>query len=109
MMNLQNVFPIPIQTLCLLFIKYVKKFVSYHEMDRFQSERIELLKIQLYGIVGQLEIEKNILITDNELKIFENNLSKCNSEVEASGILLGAIRRYKIKLQNTGELLRFQE
>lgn len=67
-------------------------------MDKFQSERLESLKIQFYKIIGALELEKKIIISNFELKIFENNMNKCGTELEASSCVLGAIRRYKLLL-----------
>lgn len=68
-------------------------------MEKFTSQRIEILKVEFYNVIGQLEIAENIVITDNELEIFENKLLECKSESEAAGSILGAIRRYKLMLK----------
>lgn len=71
-------------------------------MEKFKSELIEKLKLQFYKILGRLEIERNIVIPDSHLKIFEKELTECENEVEASGFILGSIRRYKIQLEERG-------
>lgn len=72
-------------------------------MDKFQSERIENLKVQFYTVVGRLEVEKNIIISYDNLQIFEKNIFKCKSESEAAGCVLGAIRRYTAMLDHLPE------
>lgn len=79
-------------------------------MEKFNSERIETLKCQFYNIMGQLEVQKNIVISDKELQIFEKNLVECESEVEAAGFILGGIRRYTIKLkEDTGGQIKMSD
>ncbi len=74
-------------------------------MDKFRSERIEDLKCEFYKVMGQLEIQKNIVISDYELLVFEKKLSECKSEVEAASFILGGIKRYSIQLQtDTGKI-----
>lgn len=69
-------------------------------MDKFQSDGIEGLKVQFYTIIGRLELEKNIVISYKNLQTFENVILKCTSEMEASGCILGAIRRYTSMLEH---------
>lgn len=49
-------------------------------MDKFQSDRIENLKVKFYTIIGRLELEKNIVICYENLQTFENVILKCESE-----------------------------
>lgn len=67
-------------------------------MHKFYSERVELLKCEFYKLMGQLEVQKNIVVSDIELRIFEKTLTECGSDDEASAFILGSIRRYKIIL-----------
>lgn len=69
-------------------------------MDKFQSDRIENLKVQFYTIIGRLELEKDIVICNKKLQTFENVLLNCISESEAAGCILGAIRRYTSMLDH---------
>lgn len=69
-------------------------------MDQFESERIENLKVQFYTIIGRLELEKQIVICYKKLQTFENVILKCESESEAAGCILGAIRRYTSILEH---------
>lgn len=67
-------------------------------MEKFNSERIESLKVDLYSLLGHLEIQSNIVVSDVEIRIFEKKLCECKTETEAAGAIMGAIRRYKLKL-----------
>lgn len=69
-------------------------------MNNFKSDRIEQLKVHFYQMIGSLEILKNIVISDNELEIFEKSLSLCQSEPDAAAFILGATRRFKLMLKD---------
>lgn len=72
-------------------------------MEKFKPERIEILKIQFYTVVGRLELEKEIKICSQNLQTFENCLLKCISESEAASCILGAIRRYETILNESAK------
>lgn len=67
-------------------------------MNKYNSERLESLKVQFYKVIGSLEIQKNIKISDQELHVFEKNFEICTSEEDAASCILGATRRYQLML-----------
>lgn len=74
-------------------------------MDKFNSKRLELLKVKFYQTIGALEIEKNIKISDIELKVFETSLRHCQNEMDSASCILGAIRRYSLFLKNQDQTI----
>lgn len=68
-------------------------------------DKIEALKVRFYTIIGRLQFEKDIVIDNKTLNIFESALSKCSSENETAGCILGAIRRYVAMLEEAGEAM----
>lgn len=70
-------------------------------MNNFDSPRVQKLKFEFYKVTGRLEVEKNIVVPDNELLMFEESLSQCQDEVEAAGFVLGSIRKYRIQLNHS--------
>lgn len=67
-------------------------------MAESMAAQIESLKVRFYSIIGRLELEKNIIISQQNLTIFERNVELCETEVEVAGTILGAIRRYEVLL-----------
>lgn len=67
-------------------------------MNKFNSERVAKMKTEFYHVIGKLEVIKNIIISDEELKEFEKCVSECVSEVDVATLILGATRRYKLLL-----------
>lgn len=68
-------------------------------MDKFNTERIENLKCDYYKLISLLEIRKNIVISDIQLRSFEKKLSECENEDDAAAFIHGNIRRCKISLE----------
>lgn len=78
------------------------------KMSKIISERISKLKLEFYHVVGKLEILKNIIISDEELKKFENRVSTCESEVDVAALILGETRYYKVLLDLNDSQRDFQ-
>lgn len=72
-------------------------------MNKFKSGNIEKLKVDYYAVVGKLEITKNVIISDDELQVFESQLENCECEIDAASLILGATRRYKLLLKHEPE------
>lgn len=65
-------------------------------------DKIEALKVRFYTIIGRLQFEKDVVIDNQTLNIFESALLRCSSENETAGCILGAIRRYEAMLEAAG-------
>lgn len=72
-------------------------------MFKYSGPKIEQLKIEYYSIVGKLEIAQNVVISNEELELFEEHLRKCETEEEASSAILGATRRYNLLLREQSD------
>lgn len=68
-------------------------------MDKFNSARIENLKCEFYKLIAVLEVQKNVIVSDIQLRCFERNLSECKTEDDAAALIYGSIRRYRLSLE----------
>lgn len=73
------------------------------KMNKFNSAAIEKQKVEYYSVIGRLEITKGVTISDTELKVFEAELQKCETEIDAASFIVGATRRYKLMLDINNE------
>lgn len=64
-------------------------------MENYNSDKIEELRTKFYTVIGRLELEAAVIVTEKQLEIFETVLQKCQSEDEAAACILGNTRRFE--------------